>query len=202
MPNRSNKANYGNAGAGDILSGKTALVGGKKVTGTMPTVNIVNEDNTNATNIAAGALSSDDYSKSYVYLGIPKNTYTGNAKWVRASYSSVASAIGLTKEKLIKGQSVLGITGTGETGYSSCSSCCPTCPTCPTCLDTSDATATERDISLGKTAYVNGSKITGKGIQGKTYEFNRVEATSSKTFQTGTWSNAVNLRIIVDLLRN
>ena len=49
----------------------------------------------------------------------------------------------LLSENLKEGVTVLGVTGTLET------------------LDTSDATAQASDIVEGKTAYVNGEKITG-----------------------------------------
>ena len=164
------KANYGNATASQILKDKTALVGGKQVTGTMPN------------NLSGTASSVMTYENS-LYYRIPAGYY-GGLGWgseISATYADVASAIGLTAGKLLKGQTVLGITGTGETS-------CPECPTCPTCLNTSDATATAADISSGKTAYVNGQKITGTGMKGKTYQFNRVEATvSGRTYKYGEW---------------
>ncbi len=162
------KSNQGNATAAQILKDKTALVGGKKITGTMPLKN----GSSQATKVSANA--------SNVYMVFPYGYYpaenhfsTANSSEVYASNANVASAIGLTAGKLLKGQTVLGITGTGETG-----------------IDTSDATATAADISSGKTAYVNGSKITGTGIKGKTYEFSRKKMTveaSLEAFKNGTW---------------
>lgn len=58
--------------------------------------------------------------------------------------SQVAEAIGLTSDKLIKGNTVLGIEGTAEAGG-----------------DTSDATATEKQILRGYTAYTKTGKTTG-----------------------------------------
>ena len=109
------KANYGNASASQILKDKTALVGGSKVTGTMPN------------NLSGTASSVITYENS-LYYRIPAGYY-GGLGWgseISATYADVASAIGLTAGKLLKGQTVLGITGTGETS-------CPTCPDCPTC---------------------------------------------------------------------
>ncbi len=109
------KANYGNAGASQILKDKTALVGGKQVTGTMPSKN----GSSKATKVSANA--------SNVYMVFPYGYYpsethfsTNNSSEVYATNADVASAIGLTASKLLKGQTVLGITGTGETS-------CPTC---------------------------------------------------------------------------
>ena len=59
-------------------------------------------------------------------------------------YSSLASTIGLTAEKLVRGNTILGIEGTQALGY-----------------DTSDATAVAGDIVSGKTAYINGGVVTG-----------------------------------------
>ena len=162
------KSNQGNATAAQILKDKTALVGGKKITGTMP----LKKGSSQATKVSANA--------SNVYMVFPYGYYpaenhfsTANSSEVYASNANVASAIGLTAGKLLKGQTVLGITGTGETG-----------------IDTSDATATASDISNGKTAYVNGQKITGTGMKGKTYEFkNKVVTVSDKTFSYGTWKS-------------
>jgi hypothetical protein len=161
------KANYGNASASQILKDKTALVGGSKVTGTMPSKN----GSSQASKVSTNANN--------VYMVFPYGYYpaenhfsTANSSEVYATNADVASAIGLTAGKLLKGQTVLGITGTGTTG-----------------VDTNDATATAADISSGKTAYVKGQKITGTGISGKTYELKREKATvSGQTFNYGTWT--------------
>ena len=133
-----------NATAAQILKDKTAWVNGSKVTGSMPLKNGSSEAIKIGTN------------KDNVYFVFPYGYYpaenhfsTGNSSEVYASNANIASAIGLTKEKLLKGQSVLGVTGTGET----------TCPSLTS--QTNDADATAADILKDKTAYVNGSKITG-----------------------------------------
>ncbi len=111
-------ATSGNATSGDILSGKTAYVQGKLVTGTMPTLATTGCNNTECTNGHAdatmtsyGAKSSND-STGYLYLGLPKNTYTGNNAFLRASANEVATAIGLTGAKIIPGNTVLGVSST------------------------------------------------------------------------------------------
>ena len=112
------KANYGNATASQILKGKTALVGGKQVTGTIPTMQGTGHVDVSET--VAGNHSQNG--TSYLYYKVPPHTYTGEVEWLRSSYADVASRIGLTAGKLLKGQTVLGITGTGETSCPSFSS--------------------------------------------------------------------------------
>ena len=116
------KSNQGNASEGQILKGKTALVGGKKVTGTMPTMQ--GSGHVDVSETVAGNHSQNG--TSYLYYKVPPHTYTGDVEWLRSSYADVASRIGLTAGKLLKGESVLGITGTGETS-------CPSCPECKEC---------------------------------------------------------------------
>lgn len=73
--------------------------------------------------------------------------------------SQVAEGIGLTSDKLVSGNTILGIEGTATQG-----------------VDTSDATATANDIVEGKTAYVNGEKITGTlSVSNPDYNGYRVE---------------------------
>ncbi len=185
-----NKANYGNASASQILKGKTALVGGKKVTGTMEDRGLAQYGNWGCGSAGCGS-GNDAY---YAINGLPEGYYhsDGNtwAPEARINANTLRASLGITADKIVKGQSIAGVSGTGETGYSSCSSCCPTCPTC---LNTSDATATAADISSGKTAYVNGSKITGTGMKGKTYQFSSKEVTvSGQTFRNGTWTRINN----------
>ena len=110
------KANYGNATASQILKDKTALVGGKKVTGTMPTY---------GSSVASSVVPWNGSVYFRMPIGYYEEACCGTAE-VAATNADVASAIGLTAGKLLKGESVLGITGTGETS-------CPSCPDCPTC---------------------------------------------------------------------
>ena len=182
-----NKANYGNASEGQILKGKMALVGGKKVTGTMEDRGLAQYGSWGCGDAGCGS-GNDAY---YAINALPEGYYhsDGNtwAPEARINANTLRSSLGITANKIVKGQSIAGVVGTGETGYSSCSSCCPTCPTC---LNTSDATATAADISKGKTAYVNGNKITGTGIKGQTYEFESkklIVESSYNGFKKGEW---------------
>ena len=106
------KANYGNAMASQILKDKTALVGGNKVTGTIPIY---------GSSVASSVVPWNESIYFRMPIGYYEEACCGTAE-VYATNADVASAIGLTAGKLLKGQTVLGITGTGETS-------CPTCPT-------------------------------------------------------------------------
>ena len=97
-----------NAVAGNILSGKTAYVNGSKITGSMPSRS------------ADGNVAQDKawlYSNR-VYFGVetgyyPSANYGGmtgvSERYI--TYESLAKIIGLTADKLITGNTILGITG-------------------------------------------------------------------------------------------
>ncbi|MEO2679778.1 hypothetical protein [Clostridium butyricum] len=109
------------AGALQIVPPYTAYVNGQKVTGTM---NVMPVDTTstdgvygqaNANNFAYGVYSKND-TNPYVYLGIPQWSYTTKNSWVRYPASSLASNIGLTADKIVAGNTILGVTGTAGGG--------------------------------------------------------------------------------------
>ena len=120
------------ASKADVLAGKMALTSDSNdeaVAGTLP-------DKTGTTQEGAAAL---DGTNARLTLTIPAaGKYTGTSK-LFATYARIASLIGLTAAKIMKGNTILNIAGTA----------------------TSDATAGDTDILSGKTAYVNGSKKTG-----------------------------------------
>ena len=137
------------ATAGHIVSGKTAYVNGSKVTGSMPNRTLVDS--------TIGGISSS-YPNISVYDGIaaqfsnqtvdgktrfcmspPTGYYVEAGSYVGIEQTQLANIAGLTADKLVARNTVFGITGTA----------------------TSDATATANEIYTGRTAYVNGSKVTG-----------------------------------------
>ena len=133
-----------NATASQILSGYTAYVKGKKITGNIPSqgAQTITPGTTNKT-IASGKYLSGT------------QTIKGDAN--------------LTAGNIKKGTSIFGISGT----Y------------------TSDANATAANILSGKTAYVNGSKITGSMVN----RGNITNAVSSVFVEGGSSGTGLYVRI-------
>ena len=156
-----------NAVAGNILSGKTAYVNGAKISGTMIDRGLAQSGNWGCGSAGCGT-GSDAY---YAINGLPEGWYhsDGNswAPEARINANTLRSQLGVSANKIAKGQSIAGVAGT----Y------------------TSDANATAADIAVGKTAYVNGNKITGTGGGAKVYTFKDVPVTmpSGVTLKKGSW---------------
>lgn len=99
------------ATAPDVLSSKVFGSGGSaKATGTMPD------------NIGSSKAVAWGYNGTNLYMAFAHGHYPAETHWDKANTSevyvpnaNVASVIGLTAAKLLKGQTVLGITGTGFT---------------------------------------------------------------------------------------
>lgn len=131
------------ATAGDMASGVTAYVNGKKITGNVATYN------SNSTlNVTAGSASKDGNYLSLLYEHDVAHLFKKGSKLatrLKLSDLGDASAGDVMKGKTFTSAAGITEVGTAELGG----------------IDTSDATATAGDIASGKTAYVNGKKITG-----------------------------------------
>ena len=136
----------------DIVAPRTAYVNGQKITGTLQGV-----DEFAPIGIAGDAdnitLETIDETINVVAAEYTKTSeptlLNGNCKIIAfMKQSSVATVAGLTPEKIVSGNTILGVEGTATTG-----------------IDTSDANAIADDIIAGKTAYVNGEKITGNIVK-------------------------------------
>lgn len=103
------------ATASDIAHYKTAYVNGKKITGSLA-------DYPKNNSISGGIVTDEADIKNITIWN--KNSDTDllfdkilrGGAGLRASYSNVADAIGLTADKILKGNNILGVEGTAETG--------------------------------------------------------------------------------------
>lgn len=131
------------ATAGDMASGVTAYVNGKKITGNVATYN------SNSTlNVTAGSASKDGNYLSLLYEHDVAHLFKKGSKLatrLKLSDLGDASAGDVMKGKTFTSAAGITEVGTAELGG----------------IDTSDATASAGDIASGKTAYVNGKKVTG-----------------------------------------
>ena len=216
-----------NAIEDDLALNKTAYANGEKITGTIPELTPY----TGVLTMNQNGIGSDgDGTIGYLSSSIDKDTIVrkGTNVSIMADNDSIADIIGLTADKIVKGNSFLGINGTAETGGSQINNQDKTIAQNGTytadsgytglgevtvnvpSLDTSDATATVNDITEGKTAYVNGNKITGTYIEdpNKLYFFGSVsEMEQSTKIQNGVQSivlteilNEINTASIFDEL--
>ena len=138
--------------AEDVAEGKEGFVNGEKVIGNAVTINsgdralAINSPYTYQTGpvgqlqIYGQAPTWSDGQTSTLF----KQGSQTSISILKEEQPDLANAIGLTSDKLVSGNTILGIEGTATQG-----------------IDTSDATATADDIVRSKTAYVNGEKITG-----------------------------------------
>lgn len=185
------------ASASDIVLNKTAYVDGVKITGTVP--ECITADGFHGSAAQEVTIQGSPALKLIgdVYTNIlfrPNSTCE-----VTVPDNVITPIIGLTANKIKQGEVILGITGTYQG------------------TDTSDATAVAGDIVLNKTAYVNGSKITGTiplynnlqnpyvGDVSQTFSYDalnhRIESfygISDAAFKNG----AVNLRVADNIVAN
>ena len=114
-----------------LLSGYTAHnAAGTKITGTLA-------DKTGTADYNAEA--SIDGTNKRIKLKVPATGKYGVGNYLYAAYTTIANLIGLTAAKLVKGNRILGITGSNNN------------------MDTSGADAGAGDILAGKKAGVKGS---------------------------------------------
>lgn len=152
-----------NAIAQDIRNGKTAYVNGVKVVGSLNEVN-------NGSGVVYGDIPNKIKITQYQFNltnNIPINGIVSNPNiTISANLSDVVNVANVTADKIKSGESILGVIG----NYSG--------------TDTSDATASVSDIAANKTAYVNGSKITGNVLvvnSGEKAYGNGISATAQST---------------------
>jgi hypothetical protein len=121
--------------AAALLSGYTAHdAAGAKITGTLADKSAITDHS---------ATASLDAANKRLKLKVPAAGKYGTGNYLYAAYSAIASLAGLTSAKLVKNNTILGITGSSSN------------------MDTSGATAAASDILSGKKACVNGSLLTG-----------------------------------------
>lgn len=129
------------ATAYDIVINKTAYVKGEKITGNVITLDQLADTSISPIEVSVG---EDNGLVNYMTtINEPFICEQDKLLVLQAEPAVVANAIGLEADKIAAGSTILGIQGTASG------------------LDTSDATATARDIIAPKTAYANGEKITG-----------------------------------------
>lgn len=160
------------ATAEDIVSPATAYVNGEKVTGSLKPSAI----NTDVGSLYVGV---DDNNKLYFRLPNLSSSY-GKRRVVDVDQNitlrhPLANFGDATAADVVAGKTFTSAAGLKVTGTHECTGG----------IDTSDATATAGDILSGKTAYVNGEKITGSIASKSTTTY--TPGTSDQTIASGQY---------------
>lgn len=122
-----------------LAQGKVAYVNGKEIVGGVDLLETYMSTSSTTARV-------DGDSICYLYTFDAPMMFSKNSSLsLGTSSAEIAEIISLTADQIVAGNTVLGIAGTGSGGG----------------IDTSDATAVDNDILEGKTAYINGEKVTG-----------------------------------------
>lgn len=121
----------GNATASNLLSGKTASTDAGDIVGTMPILEPYAPTTNYYSAIDANYQVVDQ--TGVICFKIPKHSYTGECEWISWEEPTFHN------ESILAGRTCFGVAG----------------------IATADANAIAGDLLSGKTAYVNGNKITG-----------------------------------------
>lgn len=128
------KAGDATATDSDIVKPKTAYNGNTLLTGTL-------EDKTGTTSYTANTTL--DSTNKLLRMQVPSVGKYGVGNYLQQSFATIANLIGLTSAKLLKNNTVLGITGNSSN------------------MDTSACDAAAAQILSGKKAGVKGNTVTG-----------------------------------------
>lgn len=131
----------------DLSKDKTAYVNGEKIIGTVKTYTsgyMVSFSN-NLTYHMKMQSAAGEFKNFQIFADVDTDCLfrPDTRIGVGGTHEDLANAIELTPDKIKSGETILSVEGTYEG------------------IDTSDATATAEDITVNKTAYVNGQKVTG-----------------------------------------
>lgn len=153
----------GSATESDVIAGKTfGSSSGVSQEGTLP-------DKTGVAEYIATA--SLDNTNSELEMTIPATGKYNTSNKLKATFSTIATLIGLTSAKLVNGNTVLGISGNSNN------------------MDTSSADAAEANILSGKKAGVKGSLLTGtmpnNGTVTKTLDTSTTSVSIAKGYHDG-----------------
>ena len=159
-----------NAKVGDIVKDKTAYVNGEKITGTLPLF-----PNTSTFTVSNAGVTNniEDSTLDLTTINTTKQILDSNVSMnFNADYSDVATAIGLTANKIVAGNTILGIEGTATTG-------------------------TTADIVIAQDEYGLETATSGEGDNDTGFKFYTNANTQSKLYNIGS---IVELHITNELL--
>jgi len=153
------KAGDATATDSDIVKPKTAYNGNTLLTGTL-------EDKTGTTSYTANITL--DSTNKLLRMQVPSVGKYGVGNYLQQSFATIANLIGLTSAKLLKNNTVLGITGNSSN------------------MDTSACDAAAAQILSGKKAGVKGNTVTGTmaNKEGTTVKASAISQDEDNTYFT------------------
>lgn len=158
------------ATSGDLAINKTAYVNGQKITGTLP---LFPNTSTFTVSNAGVTDNTEDSTLDLTTINTTKQILDSNVSMnFNADYSDIATAIGLTADKIVEGNTILGIEGIATTG-------------------------TTADITIPQAEYGLEIATSGEGDNDTGFKFYTNANTQSKLYENGS---IVEMHITNELL--